>query len=67
MQSLPKFAYRREFIIHQLVPANATQSQQIYATTAIKSGHAMVWKAIMTVEAEDLKTDPKQYIYFAWS
>ena len=34
-------------IIHY---SNAICTQHIYSTTAIKNGHIIVWKAIMTIE-----------------
>ena len=35
--------------------SNAIHTWQIYRTKAIKSGHVIAWKAIMTVEAAGLR------------
>ena len=42
-------------IIHYSLLANAIYTQQIYGATAIKSGHVIAWKAIVTVEAAGLR------------
>ena len=63
MQSLSEFACGRAFIIHYLVVANAIHSQQIDGTTAIKSGRARVWMAIMQQISNETDTDAKQYLF----
>ena len=40
---------------HYLLLANAIYTRQIYGATAVKSGHVIAWKAIMTVEAVGLR------------
>ena len=54
-QPLTRFACGRVVIIHYSLLAKSIYAREIYGATAIKSGHVIAWKAIMTVEAAGLR------------